>query len=57
MSEMKSMEEMLKEELDFRIKEIESPEYEYVPKLNKKDYLGMLLTAVVCIVLMVIGII
>ena len=56
MGEPKSMAEMLKEELDVRIKEIESPDYEYVPKLNKSDYIGMALTAAACIFLIVAGI-
>ena len=57
MAEAKSMAEMLKKELDVRIKEIESPDYEYVPKLNKGDYIGIALTAVACICLILIGII
>lgn len=57
MAEAKSMAEMLKKELDVRIKEIESPDYEYVPKLNKGDYIGIALTAVACICLIIIGII
>ena len=57
MAEAKSMAEMLKEELDVRIKEIESPDYEYVPKLNKVDYIGIALTAATCICLIIIGII
>ncbi len=56
MGESKSMAEMLKEELDVRIKEIESPDYEYVPKLNKGDYIGMALTAAACIFLIIVGI-
>ena len=57
MSETKSIAEMMQEELDVRIKEIESPDYEYVPKLNKADYIGMALTAAACVVLLIIGII
>ena len=57
MAETKSMAEMLKEELDVRIKEIESPDYEYVPKLNKGDYIGIALTVATCICLIIIGII
>ena len=57
MAEAKSMAEMLKEELEVRIKEIESPDYEYVPKLNKGDYIGIALTAATCICLIIIGII
>ena len=55
MAEAKSMAEMLKEELDVRIKEIESPDYEYVPKLNKGDYIGIALTAATCICIIIIG--
>ena len=57
MAEAKSMAEMLKEELDVRIKEIESPDYDYVPKLNKGDYIGIALPAATCICLIIIGII
>ncbi len=57
MSAEKSVKEMLREEVDSRIREMEAPDYEYVPKLNKADYAGMAVTAAVCIVLIVIGII
>lgn len=53
----KSFEELLQEELESRIAEIESPEYEYVPHLTKRDYIGMVSTAIVCFVIIVIGII
>lgn len=55
MSEVKSFKEQLKEELEPRIQEIESPDYEYVPRLTKADYIGMLATAAVCVVIIVIG--
>lgn len=57
MSDVKTVAEMLQEELDVRIKEIDSDDYEYVPKLNKNDFIGIALTAVACIALIVIGII
>lgn len=57
MSSEKSVKEMLQEEVDARIKEMESPDYEYVAKLNKADYIGIAATAVACIILIVIGII
>lgn len=57
MSSEKSIKEMLQEEVDARIEEIESEDYEYVAKLNKADYIGIALTAISCIVLIVIGII
>lgn len=53
----KSVKEQLQEELDQRIAEIESPEYEYVERLNKADYLGMAITAAVCITIIIIGIV
>lgn len=57
MSSEKSVKEMLQEEVDSRIAEIEAPDYEYVPKLNKADYIGMAATAAVCIILIIIGIV
>lgn len=57
MSEVKSVAEMLQEELDVRVGEIESPDYQYVPKLDRKDYIGIALTAVACVVLIIVGII
>lgn len=53
----KSFKELLQEELEARIEEIESPDYEYVPRLTKGDYIGMAATAAICIVIIVIGII
>lgn len=53
----KSFKELLQEELESRIEEIESPEYEYVSRLTKADYIGMIVTAVLCVVIIVIGII
>ena len=57
MSKEKSVKEQLQEELDQRIAEIESPDYEYVERLNKADYIGMAITAAVCIVIIIIGIV
>lgn len=57
MSTEKSINEMLQEEVEARIKEMESPDYEYVAKLNKADYIGIAATAAACIALIVIGII
>ena len=56
-SNEKSFEELLQEELESRITEIESPDYEYVPRLKKSDYIGMIATAAACIIIIVIGII
>jgi len=53
----KSFEELLQEELESRITEIESPDYEYVPRLGKADYIGMIVTAVVCVAIIIIGIV
>lgn len=55
MNEEKSFKELLKEELEPRIQEIDSPDYEYVPRLTKGDYIGMLATAAACVVIIVIG--
>ncbi|NLG04528.1 MAG: hypothetical protein GX567_11985 [Clostridia bacterium] len=49
--------ELLQEELDSRINEIESPGYEHVPSLTKGDYVGMISAAIVCVVIIVIGIV
>lgn len=56
MSEVKSVAQMLEEELGVRIEEMEKPDYEYVPKLNKADGIGIAVTAAVCVILIVIGI-
>lgn len=56
MSEVKSVAQMLEEELGARIEEMEKPDYEYVPKLNKADGIGIAVTAAVCVILIVIGI-
>lgn len=53
----KSFEELLQEELESRITEIESPDYEYVPRLKKSDYVGMIVTVVICVAIIAIGII
>ena len=53
----KTFKELLQEELEDRITEIESPDYEYVPRLSKGDYVGMLVTAAVCVVIIIIGIV
>ena len=49
--------ELLKEEMETRICEIESPDYEYVPRLKKGDYIGMVVTGAICIAIIIIGII
>lgn len=56
MSEVKSVAELLEEELGARIEEMEKPDYEYVPKLNKGDGIGIAVTAAICVILMIIGI-
>lgn len=53
----KGFNDLLQEELDARIAEIESQDYEYVPRLTKGDYLGMAATAVVCVIIIATGII
>lgn len=57
MSKEKSFDELLKEELESRITEIESPDYAYVEKLNKKDAIGAIAVAVACVALIIVGII
>ena len=57
MSAEKSVKEMLREEVESRLEEMESPEYKYVAKLNKADYIGMAATAAACVILLIIGII
>lgn len=53
----KTFEELLEEELESRISEIESPDYEYVPRLQKRDYMGMIAIAVICVIIIAIGIV
>ncbi len=53
----KSFKELLNEELEARIEEIESPGYEYIPRLTKADYLGMVVTAAICVVIIIVGVV
>lgn len=57
MNKEKSFDELLKEELESRITEIESPDYVYVEKLNKKDAIGAAAVAAACVALIIVGII
>ena len=57
MNKEKSFDELLKEELESRITEIESPDYVYVEKLNKKDAIGAAAVAAACVALSIVGII
>ena len=57
MSAENSVKEMLREEVESRIEEMESADYQYVAKLNKADYIGILATAAACVILIVVGII
>lgn len=56
MSAEKSVKEMLEKEVESRIREMESKEYNYVPSLNRADYIGMAATAAACVLLILIGI-
>ncbi|MBQ3465321.1 MAG: hypothetical protein IJH22_00145 [Firmicutes bacterium] len=53
----KSFKDILQEELEDRIAEMESPDYEYVPRLTKGDYIGMVVTAAICVVILIVGIV
>lgn len=55
--ETKTFEELLQEEIESRVAEIESPDYQYIPRLKKADYLGMAAVAIICVIIIAIGII
>lgn len=45
----------LDQEIEARIKELEDPNYDYGPPLNKQDFIGILILAVVSVVGLIWG--
>ena len=50
----KSIEELIYEETDQRLKEMASPEYEFPEKADKKDAVGILVSIGVCLALIIL---
>lgn len=50
----KSIEELIYEETEERLKEMASPDYQFPEKADRKDAIGILLTIGVCLVLIIL---
>lgn len=50
----KSIEELIYEETDERLKKMASPGYVFPEKIDKKDVMGIVLTIGVCVVLIIL---
>lgn len=50
----KSIEELIYEETDQRLKEMASPDYQFPPKADKKDAIGIIAAIAVSLVLIVL---
>ena len=50
----KTIEELIYEETDQRLKEMASPEYEFPEKADKKDAVGILVSIGVCLALIIL---
>ena len=50
----KSIEELIREETEQRLKEISSPAYQFPKKANHVDYLGIVTAVAICIILIVL---
>ena len=50
----KTIEEMIYEETEHRLKEMASPEYEFPEKADRKDAIGIVATMAVCLLLIVL---
>ncbi|MGI6045530.1 MAG: hypothetical protein ACOYCA_01655 [Eggerthellaceae bacterium] len=55
--EEKSMKELLDEEIDRRVGIIETSEDEEVKRLTKGDYIGMVVLAIFCVIVIAIGVV
>ena len=50
----KTIEELIYEETDQRLKEMSSPDYQFPQKADKKDVTGIIVSIAVCLVLIVL---
>ena len=50
----KTIEELIYEETDQRLKEMASPDYEFPKKANKWDWIGILASCIICGLLIVL---
>ena len=50
----KSIEELIYEETDQRLKEMASPDYEFPKKADKNDAIGIIASIAVCLVLIIL---
>ena len=50
----KTIEELIYEETDQRLKEMASPDYQFPEKADKKDVTGILASIAVCLILIVL---
>ena len=50
----KTIEELIYEETDQRLKEMASPEYEFPEKADKKDAIGILVSIGICLALIIL---
>ena len=50
----KTIEELIYEETDQRLQEMASPDYEFPKKADKKDWIGIIASCAVCLMLIVL---
>ncbi len=50
----KTIEELIYEETDQRLKEMASPDYEFPKKADKKDLIGIVVSCGVCLLLIIL---
>ena len=50
----KSIDELISEETEQRLKEISSPNYTFPPKVNYADYIGMITAIIGCLFLILL---
>lgn len=50
----KTIEELIYEETDQRLKEMASPDYQFPKKADKKDVIGIVASIAVCLILIVL---
>lgn len=52
--QQKTIEELIYEETDQRLQEMASPDYEFPKKADKKDWIGIIASCAVCLMLIVL---
>jgi hypothetical protein len=50
----KSIEELIYEETDVRLKEMGAPDYKFPKQFNKADVIGIVASIVICLILIVL---